>query len=464
MPITSPHIYVRSTDGSDASDGGTWADAKATVAGAAAIDTTTNKRVWVSNQHNESNASAQAWTFAGTLADPTWVVAVDDGGGTPTEPPTTLSTATVTTTGTSSITINGNCYLYGLTLNVATGVVNAGLTFDTGTGNVVITAENCTFKCLASGSLAIINIGATANMNSPLVQWKNVNIQFSAAGARINMLLGELIWEGGSVLSGSTALTGGLIEPSSAGELCKVRISGVDFQYLGSASYLTEAGQGGNLDVIFYNCRLPSSWTGGLVTGTLLAADRVEMYNCDSADTNYRIWIQDYFGVIRESVTKYNDAGADDGSAQGFSWEMVTTANAEFPHHALRSPEIVKWNETTTGTLTATVEIVHDGAAALTDADIWLEVMCMDPGGTPVGKWQSDCCANLNLNSNAAAQATSSAAWTGDTGTGPNGSSTWNTLKLVVSFTPKEKGYVHARVMLAKASTTVYVDPLLTIA
>jgi hypothetical protein len=186
------------------------------------------------------------------------------------------------------------------------------------------------------------------------------------------------------------------------------------------------------------------------------------MYNCDSSDTNYRLWIAQQFGVITSDTAIYNDAGADDGSAQGFSWKMVSTADAEFPHQVLTSDEIVKWNETTTGTLTATVEIVHDSQGsgtngALRDDEIWLEVMCMDPGGTPIGKWQSDMCANLNLNSNAADQASSSATWTGD-------SSGWDTQKLSVSFTPKEKGYVHARVHLAKASATVYVDPLLTIA
>jgi len=268
-------------------------------------------------------------------------------------------------------------------------------------------------------------------------------------------------WDGGTILAGPD-LTGGLIQPNGAGDYTRSTISGVDLTEVGVTGYLLGKVSGCRVDVVFRNCKIPAFTTGGLYTGTLAPGDRVEMHNCDSADTNYRLWIADYLGVISSNTSIYNDAGVDDGSAQGFSWEMVSTANAEFPHQALVSPEIVKWNETVTGTLTATVEIVHNSqgsgtGGALLNSEIWLEVMCMDPGGTPVGKWQSDRCGNLNLNSDAADQASSSAAWTGD-------SAGWDTQKLVVSFTPKEKGYVHARVVLAKASATVYIDPLLTIA
>jgi hypothetical protein len=88
---------------------------------------------------------------------------------------------------------------------------------------------------------------------------------------------------------------------------------------------------------------------------------------------------------------------------------------------------------------------------------IWLEVMCLDPGGTPVGKWQSDRCANLNLNSNAADQASSIETWT------TPGLATPVKQKLSVTFTPQEKGFIYAVINLAKASATVYVDPKLTV-
>jgi hypothetical protein len=458
--MASPHLYVRSTDGSDADNGTTWALAKVSVAGAAAIDSTTDKRIWVSDNHAESNAAAQAWTFAGTAADPTWVVCVDDASN-PEPPIATAATATCTTTGANGFTINGFCYLYGLTINCGSGAVNAIIAFDSLIGSVHQKVENCTLNIVATGGAAAIAISAVGNTNPSRVEWYDTDITLGAAGQYIRVAMADFVWEGGTLLTGPD-LTSGLLSPNSAGEYSRSTISGVDLAEVGVTGFLVGKQNNCVVDVVFRNCKIPAFTTGGLYTGTLQPGDRIEMYNCDSADTNYRLWVADYFGVISSNTSIYNDAGADDGSAQGFSWEMVSTANTEFPHQDLVSPELVKWNETVTGTLTATVEIVHNSQGsgtngALRDDEIWLEVMCLDPGGTPVGKWQSDMCANLNLNSNAADQASSTAAWTGD-------SAGWDTQKLSVSFTPKEKGYVHARVVLAKASATVYVDPLLTIA
>lgn len=458
--MASPHLYVRSTDGSDADNGTTWALAKASVAGAAAIDSTTDKRIWVSDNHAESNAATQTWTLAGTAADPTWVVCVDDASNP--EPPIGIaSTATCTTTGAFGFAINGNCYLNGLTLNCGSGAVTASIAFNALAALVQQTIENCTLNIVATGATAGITINAASNLNPPKTVFLDTDVTFSAATQGIAIPMGHFTWNGGAILAGPD-LTSGLLGPGSSGEYIKVDINGVDLTEVGVTGFIVKKTSSSILNITLRNCKIPAFTTGGLYTGTLQYTDRIEMYNCDSADTNYRLWIADYLGVISSNTSIYNDAGADDGSAQGFSWEMVSTANAEFPHQVLVSPEIVKWNETTTGTLTATVEIVHNSQGsgtngALRDDEIWLEVMCMDPGGTPVGKWQSDMCANLNLNSDAADQASSSAAWTGD-------SAGWDTQKLVVSFTPKEKGYVHARVVLAKASATVYVDPLLTIA
>jgi hypothetical protein len=57
-----------------------------------------------------------------------------------------------------------------------------------------------------------------------------------------------------------------------------------------------------------------------------------------------------------------------------------------------------------------------------------------------------------------AAQTASTATWT------TTGLTTPNTQKLEVTFTPQKKGLVQARVVLAKASKTIYVDSKLTVA
>ena len=95
------NIYVRSTDGNNVDNGSTWALAKADLTGAAAIDAA-GDRIWVSQVHAESTAAAISFAWAGSAASPIWVCCGNDGAS----PPTALATtATVTTTGNSSITL-----------------------------------------------------------------------------------------------------------------------------------------------------------------------------------------------------------------------------------------------------------------------------------------------------------------------------------------------------------------------
>jgi hypothetical protein len=135
---------------------------------------------------------------------------------------------------------------------------------------------------------------------------------------------------------------------------------------------------------------------------------------------------------------------------------MVSNADAEWSHQTLDSPEIVKWNETTGSSVTATVEFVHDSTTNMTDKEIWIEVMYLGTSGVPLGSFITDAAANYL--SSAADQTDSSETWTTTGLTNPN------TQKLSVSFTPQEKGFVHAVVKVAVASKTVYVDPVLTLA
>jgi hypothetical protein len=139
---------------------------------------------------------------------------------------------------------------------------------------------------------------------------------------------------------------------------------------------------------------------------------------------------------------------------------MVTNANAEYPIRVLRSPEIVRWNETTGSSITVTVEIVHDSqgsgtSSAFTDKEIWLEVQYLGTSGYPLGTFVDD--AASDILGSAADQTSSSATWT------TTGLTTPVKQKLSVSFTPQEKGYIHAVVCMAGASDTCYVDPLLTV-
>jgi hypothetical protein len=176
--------------------------------------------------------------------------------------------------------------------------------------------------------------------------------------------------------------------------------------------------------------------------------------NCDSTDTNYRMQRSQYEGDVYSETTIVRTGGASDGTT-GLAHKFVSSANAKFTF-PLYGPELVIWNNTTGSSKTATIEFVHDSVTNLQDDEIWLEVEYLGTSGFPLALLTSD--RMTNILSTPTDQTDSSATWTTTGLTNPN------TQKLVVTFTPQEIGLIRARVVLAKESYTVYVDPLLTIA
>ena len=200
------------------------------------------------------------------------------------------------------------------------------------------------------------------------------------------------------------------------------------------------------------NTKLPANIN--VVTGTNPGPGgiRVKMHNCDSGDTNYRFAEHSYEGSVVNETTIVRTSGASDGTTP-ISWKMVSSANSKF-WYPLVSPEIAIWNDTVGSAKTATIEIVNDGTT-FQDDEIWLEVEYLGTSGFPKGTKLSD--RMTNILATPANQAASTVAWT------TTGLTTPVKQKLSVTFTPQEKGYIQARVMLAELSKTVYIDPLITI-
>jgi hypothetical protein len=162
----------------------------------------------------------------------------------------------------------------------------------------------------------------------------------------------------------------------------------------------------------------------------------------------------DCWGSTKSETVKVRTGGASDGTT-ALSWNMTSVSGALFVT-PLASPQFSIWNDTTGSSKTVTVEILHDSVTALTDADIWLEVEEMGTSGYPISTIQSDRAANILATP--ANQDASSATWTTTGLTNPNKQ------YLQVTFTPAKKGFFQARVILAKATKTVYIDPLMTVA
>lgn len=432
------NIYVRSTDGLDADTGATWALAKATGTGAAAIDAA-GDTIYFSQVHSETSAALVNWAIAGTLASPTRLLCVNDSA----EPPTALATgATIATTGASNIVMSGIGYHYGLTFLVANGSSNGNFQ----ASGAMATFKNCSFQIRTTSAAAVIGL---ANAVGGRHEYYDCTFKFAAASQGISTSQGGTTkWYGGSLLSGGTSPTA-LITAASG----DMEFNGLDLTNASAAINLCSSAATA-LRLIFRDCKLPASWSGVLCSATPGQGSLLEMFNCDSGDTHYRYRRAVYTGAVQEETTLVRTGGASDG-ATTYSFKLVSNTNAAYPLKTLSPPEIVKWNDTVGSAITATVEILFDSATALNNDEVWLDVMYLGTSGFPLASFTSS--AKADVLATAAATTSSATTWTTTGMTNPN------KRKLAVTFTPQEAGFIHATVKLAKASTTVYVDPMMTV-
>lgn len=228
-------------------------------------------------------------------------------------------------------------------------------------------------------------------------------------------------------------------------------VRGVDLSNLASKNLVDiSTSSYGTYD--FENCKLGASTA--ITTGTHqgIGAQVVRAVNCDPGDTNYKYTKVSYEGTITDETTIVLTGGASDGTT-AMSRKMVSSANVKF-YNPLLSDRIIIWNDSP-GSHTATIEVVSDGVT-FKDDELWGEVESLNSSGFSQSTFTND--RKTDVLATAANQDTSSVTWT------TTGLSSPTKQKLVVSFTTAEKGPIAVRVALAKATSTVYVDPLVTIA
>ena len=427
--------YVKST-ATGTADGLSWANAFLTLGAAAAVDVA-GDTIYVSQSHSESPAAATTLAWAGTAANPVRVICANDGA----EPPTALSTTGIV--GTSSnmtYTLANSAYVYGLVINVGTGATStAAFNFNGSAHRLVLENSSINLLNTNGGNRIATN---PSNGQQCALTLINSNVSFAGTqGIAINQC--DFQWHGGAITAAST--TSNLF--TVAGDGFRISVDGVDMSTLASTANLfvgsTVMGR-----AVFRNCKLPATWTGVLGVPTS-STQFLEMYNCDGGDTNYRLWLSSFAGTVRDETTIVRSGGASDGTTP-MAWKLASTVNASFSGSQLESPEIVVWNDTTGSAKTITVEIITDNVT-LKDDECWLEVQYLGTSGFPLGAFLTD--AKADVLAAPANQTSSTEAWT------TTGLTTPVKQKLSVTFTPQEKGFVHAKVMLAKPSTTVYVCP-----
>lgn len=392
--------------------------------------------IYISNNHAETQSTTYTQALLGIPATPCNYLCVVDT----TSPPTTLaSSATITQSGNAVISLGTSgaaaksAYFYGISF-VITGSASTAF-------NIFMLSalfDTCGFNF--SGSSDSVNF-TPGDITVPPQQYNFLNCTWNwGAAAQLVKLRGNCNFIGGSFVG--TALTDTFFASSLAFPKINIR----DFDFSAMSGNLFSVSSLSLHKVSMQDCKLNASAT--LVSGTL-AGDMFDlrMHNCDSGSKNYRFYTNNYRGVSQQETTIVRTGGASDGITP-ISINMASSAFTVFGFPFV-SEEIAIWNNIVTGNLTATVEIA--GAATLKNNEIWMEIEYLGNSSYPIGSIPNNRAAFPTTGSNVTS---SSSAW---------GGSPAVTQKLQITLAPRMKGIIKARIYLAKASTTVYIDPEITL-
>lgn len=439
------NIYVRS-GASGANNGTSWANAYTTLVGASATWTNADT-VWVAEDHAESQATAMTVNFPSSPGMRLYCAADHV-----TEPPTALATTATVSIGAGSVamSLNGYAYVYGIkfqggTNNSASCVINVATSTTIGHGMRFV---NCGFSLRSANASCTLNFGNQGNSanDEAFFDFDTCGVLFGSTSQAIKWGNGRVNWSGGGYIdaSGSTPTT---LFRFTAGAPSDLLIENADWSTEASTNLFDVSATCPSI-AIMRNCKIPSGVAVSTGSQPGPGGVVVLMHNCDSGDTNYRLANARYAGTVVSETTIVRSGGASDGTTP-MSWHMATSASAAFPSPPLASPERAIWNETVGSSVTATVHVVTDNVT-LTDGEAWLEVIYPGNSGSTQGSVITDA---KGLLASASNQTSSSETWT------TTGLTTPVKQQLSVTFTPQEKGALLWRVYIAKASTSVYVDP-----
>lgn len=421
-------------------NGTSWANAYTTLtaafSGHAAGDT-----YYVAHDHSESTAGAVTLSSLGTNASPTKVICVNRAGSVPPVSADRRTTAQVATTASNGITVNGSTHYDGI-IFLNGDSTGAPIFIMPGGNGQRIRFDNCSIRLRATGAGWII-----LSEQGTYIELNNTTFSFSNVAQFIE-ISGVLKWrDTASALIGTAVPTILFSSPGNDGG--EVECIGVDLSAAGSGKTICSASANSNaVKFNFIDCKLNASVTKSAVPASH-GGNEVDFVRCGASGVNYTVFRHRIGGTLNEETTIVRSGGASDGTTP-IAWKIDTTANANYSA-PFECPPIAIWNDTTGSAVTATVEGIWGGGAVPNDDEIWLDAEYLGDASSPQGSFVND--GKANLLATAAGQTSSSATWGGST----------TKFKLNVSFTPQQKGWIYCRVKTGKASSTFYIDPLVTL-
>jgi len=434
-----------------AGDGSSWADAYTTLAAVIAAQGTNPTRVFAASDHSELVTAALTYPF-NSQAHQYQIISVDRTSGFP--PTVEQAGASIRSTDSIDLTLNNSFYSKGVFWGAGNGgAATRNIVLSHTMGGVPhvyrIVGGGLELKNTAAASRIIIGGAGLATRNSEAFI-EGSELRFGNVSQGVQSRNCAIFIRDGN--TAGSAITEFIKSFSDVG--ASLEVFGLDMSSCATGVNLLTSNIIGAGRAIFNAIKMPSGWTGDLIgalpVNSALTAIAI---NVDAGDTNYRMSMTGGAYRVRSETAIYRNDGASNGTTP-ISWKYETASTPIYPVHVTESLPIIRWNETTGSPVTVTVHVLTDGVT-LKDDDAWLEVVYLDATGNPLGALVSD--ERPSQLAAAADQDSSTATWTA------TGITTPVKQKLSVTFTPREKGFIQARVRVARSSTTIYVCPELEV-
>jgi len=394
--------------------------------------------------HDHSEAGVPTYNFSNSTADdPVVLISVDFD-----DSYAYRVGASLASTGTSDIILQGHIHVHGFTLDSDDDTV-------LGTTDNYQVYEDCTFQ-----SDDLFQIGGAEST----IVFVNCTINVDDTSQAISAYADNYaIFRGCTITHPNTSVLLGTIGDSTnyLFENCDLSADTDDITAgMGSSSVRST--------ITLRSCSLASA-VDTIGAGSFTAPNSwILIENCSNTTnlTVAELGLSEYidiFGTVKSDLTRYRAGGADDDeNVTAHSWEMAASSRSLELYGVLRTPLIARWVE---AGVEVTVTVFVAATSTLQDDEFWIELSGPDNTANPNTTTQGYA-ETTRLAANRSSAGDVRAAPANITATGESdwtGSDVGTEQSVSITYTPAEAGPLRVRACLAKASTTVYVDPKLVV-
>lgn len=415
--------------------------------------------ILVDDGHSETGCNFPTLLGAKSYSNPTRILCVNKADD-------SLSTGALVTSGVGwnvALQFNYSGYSYGVCY------AKGGLGLIVDGSQLYTNTEPCQWVLESSGPTVNVFVGTEVVVPSHIVaasgnhpSWfdaasltiKNAGISLDTVGAYLAASTATLNLE--NVKLTAAAEISALFKNCYTGKI-SLRCVDISAMCTGATSrYLINhsdiIGRDSTIDLI--RCKLPSGAGFSIITGTptgIFGQTRIRLHHCSKNNCTYDFAEANIYGSVEDEATIVRTGGAANGTIP-ISCKAISTAYTLENFVWFELTKIHGWTNAITSK-TFTIELVYDSVTALQNDEIWMELEYPANASDGLGAIASSKCALLGTPANLS---TSAKAWTTTGLTNPN------KFKMSVTVTPGKAGPITARVCIAKPSTTIYIDPMIT--